>query len=499
MNIATRIQAPDAPFLDGTAKKLLIGGKWVEARSGKTFTSTNPSTGAILDAVAEGDAADVDLAVAAARKAMEGPWGRSKPAERQRLLLKIADLLDQNMEELALLDTLDMGMPLAFSKYMAAGPVPQTFRFCAGQAVAIHGDTLYPSLPGDVLAYTLKEPIGVVGAIVPWNGPGFNATWKIAPAIAAGCALVLKVAEQASLGILRMAEICQEAGLPDGVLNVITGYGETAGAALAAHLDVDKISFTGSTETGRHIIRASAGNIKKLTMELGGKSPNIVFADANLDAAVPGSAMGIFGNSGQACLAGSRLFVQREIYDEFTEKMAAFAKSLVVGDPLDAATMIGPVVSKEQLERISGFLDSATAEGAKTAAGGARLTDGDLANGYFVPPTVYTDVKDDMTIAREEIFGPVVSALAFDDMEEVVQRANATSFGLASGVWTNNINTASKVSKALKAGTVWVNAYTQMDPAVPFGGYKMSGYGKESGTDHIEAYLNSKAVWINTL
>ena len=494
-----QIVRPSKPaFLDGKAKKLLIGGAWVEARSGKNFTSKNPATGEVLDAVAEADATDVDLAVRAARRAFEGSWGRSKPAERQRLMLKIADLLEANMAEIGLLDSLDMGMPLTFAQYMASGPVVETFRFCAGQAVAIQGETLYPSLPGDVLAYTLKEPIGVVGGIVPWNGPSFNATWKIAPALAAGCTLVLKVAEQASLTALRMAELCMEAGLPDGVLNIITGYGETAGAALAAHLDVDKVSFTGSTETGRHIVRASAGNIKKLTLELGGKSPNIVFDDADLDRAVPGAAMAAFGNSGQVCLAGTRLFVQRGIYDEFTRRVAEFAKTLVVGDPLDAATVIGPVVSEEQLERISGYLEAGTAEGAKALAGGARLTGGAMDQGYFVPPTLFSDVRDDMKIAREEIFGPVISAMAFDDVDEVVDRANATEFGLASGVWTSNIHVASKVSKRLRAGTVWVNGYSLMDPAVPFGGYKMSGYGKESGSHHIEEYLASKSVWINT-
>ena len=498
MNMQQAIRPARPAFLDGKTKKLLIGGDWVEALSGKSFTTRNPATGEVLDAVAEGDAADVDRAVGAARKAFEGPWGRAKPAERQRLMLRIADLLEANMADIAMLDSLDMGMPLVFAQYMAAGPVVETFRFCAGQAVAIHGQTLYPSLPGDVLAYTLKEPIGVVGGIVPWNGPSFNATWKIAPALAAGCTLVLKVAEQASLTALRMAEICLEAGLPEGVLNVVTGYGETAGAALAAHMGVDKVSFTGSTETGRAIIHASAGNIKKLTLELGGKSPNIVFNDADLEQAVPGAAMAAFGNAGQVCLAGTRLFVQRGIYDEFTGRVAEFAKSLVVGDPLHPSTMIGPVVSEEQLNRISGYLTAGAAEGAEALAGGARLTDGALANGYFVAPTLFSGVRDDMTIAREEIFGPVISALPFDDVDDVIQRANATEFGLASGVWTSDIHTASKVSRRLRAGTVWVNGYSLMDPAVPFGGYKMSGYGKESGAQHVEEYLATKAVWINT-
>ncbi len=498
MNVHQPTPMVKPSFLDGRTKKLLIGGQWIEAQSGKSFSTRNPATGELLEAVAEGDVADVNLAVAAARRAFQGPWGRSKPAERQAILLRIADLLESSMAEIAMLDSLDMGMPLAFAQYIAAGPVVETFRFCAGQAVAIHGETLHPSLPGDVLAYTLKEPVGVVGGIVPWNGPSFNATWKIAPAIAAGCTLVLKVAEQASLTALRMAELCMEAGLPEGVLNVITGYGETAGAALAGHMDVDKVAFTGSTETGRRIIQASAGNIKRLTLELGGKSPNIVFNDADMEQAVAGAAMAAFGNSGQVCLAGTRLFVQRGIYEEFTHRVAEFAKALVVGDPLDPATMIGPVVSNEQLERISGYLTAGVSEGAQALAGGTRLTKGELAHGYFVAPTLFTGVRDDMRVAREEIFGPVISAMAFDDIDEVIKRANATDFGLASGVWTSNIHTASKVAQRLRAGTVWVNAYSLMDPAVPFGGYKMSGYGKESGSDHIREYLASKSVWINT-
>lgn len=485
-------------FLNGRAKKLLIGGRWVDAQSGKTFGSTNPATGEALDEIALGDAADVDLAVAAARRAFDGPWSTFKPAQRQNLLLRIADLLERHADEIALLDTLDMGMPLRTSKYLAAGWVVATFRFCAGQAVVIQGETLSNSLPGEVFAYTRKEPIGVVGGIVPWNGPAFNATWKIAPALAAGCTLVLKVAEQASLTALRMAELCLEAGVPEGVLNVITGFGETAGARLALHPDVDKISFTGSTETGQHIIRASAGNIKRLTLELGGKSPDIVFADADLDRAVPAAAMAVFGNSGQACLAGSRLFVERRIYDEFTQRVAEFGKSLVVGNPLDDRTQIGPVASKKQLERINGYLAAGKSEGAVALAGGAQLTEGTLAKGYFVPPTIFANVHDDMKIAREEIFGPVIAAIPFDDVDEVIRRANDTPFGLASGVWTRNMNTAHRISSRLRAGTVWINDYSLMDPGVPFGGYKMSGYGKEAGVHHIAEYLNTKSVWLRT-
>lgn len=482
-------------FLDGKPKKLLIGGRWVDAQSGKTFGSVNPATGAALDEVALGDAADVDLAVAAARRAFEGSWATALPAERQILLLRIADIVERHAEELALLDTLDMGMPIGISRFMASAWMGATLRFCAGQALAIQGETMTPSMP-NVFAYTRKEPIGVVGAITPWNGPGYNAIWKIAPALAAGCTVVLKVAEQSSLSALRLGELFLEAGMPEGVVNIVTGYGETAGARLAAHPDVDKVAFTGSTETGQHIIRASAGNIKKLTLELGGKSPDIVFADADLDRAVPAAAMGVFGNSGQACLAGSRLFVERSIYEEFTHRVAEFGKSLVVGDPLDLATQIGPVASKEQFDRISSYLASGKSEGAVALAGGAQLTDGSLAAGYFIPPTVFTNVRDDMKIAREEIFGPVISALPFDDVDEVISRANETSYGLASGVWTRNINTAHKLSSRLRAGTVYINTYSLMDPAVPFGGYKMSGYGKENGTDQIDAYLNTKAVWL---
>lgn len=496
MNELSSISSARPAFLDGKPKKLLIDGKWVEALSGKTFGSFNPSTGEALDPVAEAGREDVDLAVAAARRAFDGPWSKFKPAERQRIILKLADLIEANFDELFLLDAIDMGAPIAMQPFLQR-LVVDTFRFCAGMAVGIQGETLSNSVPGNILSYTLREPVGVVAGIVPWNGPVFNATWKIAPALATGCTLVLKPAEQASLSPLRLGELCLEAGIPDGVINVLTGFGETAGAALAEHLDVDKVAFTGSCETGQRIVRASAGNLKRLTLELGGKSPDIVFADADLDAAVPGAAMAVFGNSGQVCSAGSRLFVQREIYDEFTEKVAAFAKSLKVGNSLDPSTMIGPLVSQGQLERVTGYLEAGSQEGARAMAGGARLTDGDLANGYFVPPTLFADVNDDMKIAREEIFGPVISAIPFDDIEEVVKRANDSVFGLGSGVWTRDVKKAHKLAGLVRAGSVWVNCYQVMDPAVPFGGYKMSGYGSESGKHHLDEYLNVKSVWIN--
>jgi aldehyde dehydrogenase (NAD+) len=481
-------------FINGQAKKLLIDGKWVEARSGKTFDSFNPTTGEKLDPLAWGEAADIDLAVVAARRAFEGPWSKFTPADRQRVLLKLADLIEARFEEFALLDSIDMGGPITNTRWVMS-LVVGTFRYAAGQAVAIQGETLSNSLPFPMLTFTLREPIGVVGGIIPWNGPVFNATWKIAPVLATGCTLVLKCAEQAALSPLWLGELCLEAGVPSGVINVVTGFGE-AGAALSAHMDVDKVAFTGSTETGQKIIRASAGNVKRLTMELGGKSPDIVFADADIDAAVPGAAMGAFLNSGQACLAGSRLFVESAIYDEFTEKVANFAKSLKVGDSLDPDTNLGPLVSEEQLEKVCGYMAAGSDEGARALSGGSRLTEGALGRGYFVPPTTFVEVEDDMKIAREEIFGPVVSVIRFDDIEDVLKRANATSYGLSSGVWTRDIDKAMKVTRAFKAGTVWVNSYAMMDPAVPFGGYKMSGYGLESGPHHIEEYLRTKAVWI---
>jgi aldehyde dehydrogenase (NAD+) len=485
------------PFLDGKPKRMFIDGKWVESASGKQFETVNPSTGQVLASVAEGDSEDIDRAVAAARRAFDGPWRKFKPFERQNLLLKLADLVEQHFEELAALDTLDMGAPISRTRgnrLRALGML----RYYAGQATAIHGETIENSLPGEYASFTLKEPVGVVGAIIPWNGPLTATIWKIGPVLATGCTVVLKPAEEAPLTPLRLAELCQEAGVPPGVVNVVPGYGETAGAALARHMDVDKVAFTGSHLTGRKIVEASAGNLKRLSLELGGKSPNVVFADADLDAAVPGAAMAVFANSGQICSAGTRLFVEHKIYDEFVGRVAEFGKKLQVGNGLDPNTQIGPLVSEQQLERVSGYLAIGQKEGAKALAGGARLTEGALSKGYFVPPTVFANVQDNMRIAQEEIFGPVISAISFKDSDDLIKRANATTFGLGSGVWTTNVSKAVQVSKALRAGSVWVNCYQAMDPAVPFGGYKMSGYGRESGKQHLEEYLNVKAVWIKT-
>jgi aldehyde dehydrogenase (NAD+) len=365
-------------------------------------------------------------------------------------------------------------------------------------ATALHGETIENSLPGEIFSYTLKEPVGVVGAIIPWNGPLSASVWKIGPALATGCTVVLKPAEEAPLTSLRLAELLQEAGVPAGVVNVVPGFGETAGAALAAHPDVDKVAFTGSHVTGQKIVEASAGNLKRVSLELGGKSPDIVFADADLESAIPGAGMAVFANSGQICSAGTRLFVERRVYDEFVGGVAAFGKNLRVGNGLDPETQIGPLVSEQQLARVTDYLAIGRQEGARPLSGGGRLTEGPLAKGYFVPPTVFADVRDEMRIAQEEIFGPVISAIPFTDIEEVIERGNRTQFGLGSGVWTRDVSKAHRVAKGLRAGSVWVNCYQAMDPAVPFGGYKMSGYGRESGQQHLEEYLNVKAVWIKT-
>ena len=484
-------------FLNGKTRQLFIDGKWVDARSGKVFTTRNPATGAVLAQVAEGDAADIDLAVAAARAAFEGPWSRFKPAERQMLLLRLAGLVEKNIDELATLDTLDMGAPITRTlgnKQRAVGML----RYYAGQATLIHGETIENSLPGEIFSYTLKEPVGVVGAIIPWNGPLTATIWKIGPALATGCTVVLKPAEEAPLTSLRIAELCEEAGVPPGVVNVVPGYGETAGAALASHRGVDKIAFTGSHLTGQKIVQASSFNLKRVSLELGGKSPDIVFADADLDAAVPGAAMAVFSNSGQICSAGTRLFVEKAIYEEFTERVAAFSRGLKVGNGLDPQTQVGPLVSAEQLDRVTGYLAIGRQEGARALCGGERLSEGDLSKGYFVPPTVFADVRDEMRIAQEEIFGPVLSAIPFTGIDEVIARGNRTDFGLGSGVWTRDVSKAHRLAKGLRAGSVWVNCYQAMDPAVPFGGYKMSGYGREFGAHHVEEYLNTKAVWIKT-
>jgi aldehyde dehydrogenase (NAD+) len=485
-------------FLRGDAKKLLIEGEWVEAVSGKTFPSINPSTGATIACLAEGDAIDVDRAVAAARRAFEGPWSRIKPAERQWMIWRLADLVEENYEELRLLEVLDMGSPIGRSPEAGATRAAEVLRYYAGWATKIGGETIPNSVPGSVFSYTLREPVGVVASIVPWNGPLSNALWKVAPVLATGCTMILKPAEEAGLTAIRLGELICESDIPDGVVNIVTGFGETAGAALTSHRDVDKVAFTGSTLTGQAIVRASAGNLKRVSLELGGKSPDIVFADADLDKAVPGASVAVFGNSGQVCCAGTRLFVERPVYDEFVERMSKFASNLRVGDSLDPETQIGPLVSAQQLDRVVGYLGLGPAEGARVTVGGERLTEGLLKDGYFIPPTVFADVTDDMRVAQEEIFGPVACVMPFDTTEEVVARANKTEFGLGGGVWTRDVGKAHRVTAGIRTGAIWVNSYLHFDSAVPFGGYKMSGWGNELGAHSLEEYLNVKSIWIDT-
>ncbi len=493
----TTIDLPSVhPFLGQDIKDHFVDGRWQPAASGGTFETVNPATGHRLASLAEGGKADVDAAVRAARAAFEGPWSRFTPYERQRLLHRIHDLVAANYDELALLETLDMGAPLSRTLGFRSF-ILEAIQFYASQVVNTNGQTIENSLPGQFTTMTLKAPVGVVGSIIPWNGPLISQWFVLGPVLATGCTVVLKPAEDASLSLLRMAQLLQEAGVPDGVVNVVTGYGQTAGAALAEHPDVDRLSFTGSTETGRSIIRASAVNIKRLQLELGGKSPDIVFADADLDRAVPGAAMAVFNNTGQICYAGTRLFVQRSIQDEFVERLAAFSKSLTVGDPLDPGTNLGPLISQKQLDRVLGYVSIGQEEGAVVASGGARLG-GDLAEGYYVAPTVFADVSNTMTIAREEIFGPVVSVIPFDEADEALRLANETPYGLGGAVWTRDLGTALKMTHGIKAGTLWVNCYGAIDPAVGFGGYKASGYGSKGGPEHVDAYLYTKSVTINT-
>jgi phenylacetaldehyde dehydrogenase len=474
-----------------TPRKLLIDGKWIASSSGKTFDSIDPSTGEVLARVAEGDRADIELAVKAARRAFEsGPWPKMSASERGRVIWKIADLLEKHTEEFAELETLDNGKPISVSRVADVPLAVDLFRYMAGWATKIEGSTI--PIAGPYLAYTRREPVGVVGQIIPWNFPLLMAAWKLGPALATGCTVVLKPAEQTPLSALRLGEIAQEAGLPRGVLNIVTGFGETAGAALAAHPDVDKIAFTGSTEVGRLIVHAAAGNLKKVTLELGGKSPNIVFDDADVSKAAAGAANAIFFNHGQCCCAGSRLYVEEKIFDKVVEGVSESAKKIRVGPGMNPDTNMGPLVSEEQFRRVCGYMESGVQEGAKAVVGGKKVGN----RGYFVEPTVLVDTKPDMKVVREEIFGPVVTAMPFKNIEEIAAEANNSRYGLAAGIWTKDIAKAHSLAAKLRAGTVWINCYNVFDAAMPFGGYKESGWGREMGKEALELYTEVKSVCV---
>jgi acyl-CoA reductase-like NAD-dependent aldehyde dehydrogenase len=471
-------------------KHLLIGGKWVPAKSGKTFETINPANEEVLALVPEGDKADVDEAVKVARKAFErSKWPSISPHQRARYLFKIADLIEAHSDELATLETLNNGMPISLARGMVAGAA-EVFRYYGGWTTKIYGDT-NPSDPS-LFNYTLREPIGVCGQIIPWNAPIAMFAWKIAPVLACGNVSILKPAEQTPLTALRLGELILEAGVPDEVVNIITGFGETAGAAIAIHPDIDKVAFTGSTEVGRLILKASAANLKRISLELGGKSPNVIFADADLKSAVSSAMFGFCMLSGQVCCAGTRIFVQQDFQDRFVDALTSYTSKVKASDPLDPKTTVGPLVSKEQFNRVKSYLDLGKKEGATAVLGG------DAANGkgYFVDPAIFTGVKNNMRIAQEEIFGPVAAIIPFKDEDDAILQGNDTTYGLAAAVWTNDVSRAHKVARALKAGTVWVNCYNNIDPISPFGGYKQSGIGRELGKYAIDLYTQVKSVYV---
>src|SRR5271170_7318843 len=484
MLVASEVQV-DLPEL-----KLLINNQWVASESGRTFATVNPSTGEEICQVAEADAADVDKAVQAARAAFEhGPWRKMNASARGRLLNRLADLIEHNADQLARLEALDNGKPASVAKAVDVAKTVACYRYFAGWADKVQGKTI--PIDGDFLCYTRHEPIGVVGQIIPWNFPMLMMAWKLAPALATGNAVLMKPAEQTPLSALRIGELVLEAGFPAGVVNILPGFGPTAGAAIANHMDVDKVAFTGSTEVGHLIMEAAAkSNLKPVTLELGGKSPNIIFEDVDLDEAVEGAHMGLFANQGQSCCAGSRVFVEETIYDHFVEKSAVRARRRRVGDPFESTTDQGPLVDCAQFDRVMNYIESGRREGATLACGGDRVGE----RGYFIQPTVFADVEDGMKIAREEIFGPVMSIISFKSLEEVVARANRTKYGLAAAVWTRDIKKALAVSNGVRAGTVWINCYNVMDTRSPFGGFKQSGIGRELGEYGLQQYTQVKSV-----
>ena len=484
----TLAAAPTELFIDGT---------FVPASSGETFEVIDPATGQVFAHSASGGAEDIDRAVKAARKALDGAWGRTTPAQRARLLITLAVLIERDGETLALTESLDNGMPFMMAKFAAVMGASEQLRYNAGWATKITGETVEPSAPGEWHAFTLREPVGVVGAIVPWNFPFVMAAAKIAPALAAACTVVLKPAEQTPLSAVHLARLVAEAGFPEGSVNVVTGFGETAGAAIVDHPGVDKVSFTGSTSVGKLIVRNSTGNLKRVSLELGGKSPVMIFADADLQKAIPAAAMGIFGNAGQVCAAGSRLFVHERVYDQVVEGVQAMAKNLKVGPGLSPDTQMGPLVSQEQLDRVMGYIEGGAGEGATVGIGGGRI-EGEGYGGYFVQPTVLTGTAAGMKVVDEEIFGPVLAVMKFgdDDVDAIAARANATEYGLSSRIWTRDISTALRLAKRLKAGGVMINGGAGVDPAMPLGGFKQSGWGRENGRAGVEAYTELKSVTV---
>ena len=487
MSLATDSGTFTAPEIRQTG--ILIGDEWRPSVSGKTFETVNPATEEVICNVAEGDKEDIDLAVHAARAAFEsGPWSKMDARDRGRLLNKLADLMEDNLDELAALETLDNGKPINDARAADLPLSIDCLRYYAGWADKVHGDTI--PIRGDYFCYTRREPVGVCGQIIPWNFPILMTAWKWGPALATGNTIVMKPAEQTPLTCLRLGELALEAGIPPGVINIVPGYGPTAGGAIVDHPLVDKVAFTGSSETGQIIMRAAASTLKRTTLELGGKSPNIVFADADLDAAITGAEFGLFFNQGQCCCAGSRLFVEDSVHDEFVERVVARASERVLGNPFESTTTQGPQVDKVQFDKIMGYIDSGREQGANCVTGGTRKGD----QGFYVEPTVFTDVNDDMKIAQEEIFGPVMSILKFSDIADVVKRANTTTFGLAAAVWTKDVSKAHQVAASMRAGTVWINCYDVFDAAAPFGGFKMSGIGRECGEAGLHNYTELKTV-----
>jgi len=489
--MATVTEKPRSKAARKFQTKLLIDGRWQDSKSGKTFETVNPATEEVIAHVSEGDAADIDLAVKAARKAFDtGPWRKTDARDRGRMLYNLADLIEKQIDDLAELETLDNGKPIRESRHADLPLVVDCFRYYAGWADKIHGQTI--PIRGNHFCYTRREPVGVAGQIIPWNFPMLMVSWKWGPALAAGCTIVMKPAEQTPLSCLRMGELALEAGFPEGVINIVPGFGETAGAALVDHRGVDKIAFTGATETGQLIMSNAAKTLKRVTLELGGKSPNIVFADADLDAAIDGAMVGLYLNQGQCCCAGSRLFVQDSAYDKFVDKLVGKVKTRKLGDPFHPDTEQGPQVDKTQFDKILSYIGKGKEQGAKCVAGGERHGE----KGFYIQPTIFADVEDHMAIATDEIFGPVLSVIKFKDIEEVIARANTTDYGLAAAVWTRDIGKAHAIANRVRAGTVWVNCYDVFDAAAPFGGFKQSGMGRELGEKALDNYTELKTVTV---